>query len=63
MQDSRLVATPLLSSLVNRVADVRVDDPRSLSIVFDGGLTVRFIDGHDRYEAFQVGHGERLIIV
>lgn len=63
VQDSRSVAASLLSLLDDRVGKVRVNDASSLSIIFGRGAVVRLIDHDERYEAFQIGHGERLIVV
>lgn len=63
VDDARSVAAALVNAIDTQVAKVIVHDAKSFSIVFEGGLAIRVIDSSDRYESFQVGHSDRLIVV
>ncbi|QCQ17422.1 DUF6188 family protein [Microbacterium sp. RG1] len=63
VDDTRDAAATLVTALGTLVRDVVVDDDRSFSMTFEGGLRVRVIDSSDEYESFQIGHGRSVFIV
>ena len=63
VDDAVDIASVLVGLISDRVAAIEVNDPRSFSMGFAQGLMVRLIDSSDRYESFQVRHGDRLIVV
>ena len=63
VEDTRDAAAILVAALATCVTVVEVHGSRSFSMTFEGGLSLRVIDGEESYESFQVHHGENVIVV
>lgn len=57
------IASVLVGLISDTVRTTEVKDARSFSIEFARGQVLRLIDSSERYESFQVRHGDRLIVV
>ena len=63
VDDALDIASVLVDLISATVTAIEVNDPRSFSMGFAQGHIVRLVDSSERYESFQVRHGDRLIVV
>jgi hypothetical protein len=63
VDDALDIASVLAGLISDVVTAIEVNEPRSFSMRFAQGHIVRLIDSSERYESFQVRHGDHLIVI